>query len=241
MSASWVCPLLTDTLGTFPFSYKRDYLPKNLAGSETVSFKNLCALPTRPADGLFLVTQILHKIYSWERRTGAYPRLQNQPSARCPENCACADLVSNFHRFPSRVWRAAGCCAAVAATLRFRRSTKRWLNNRSVLKVRESDTTVPNISWHILPDEYNFAMTHLQKPVRRTTDSTVRDCGKVRALVVTLYPNGTIGLRPQKTRREEIVTLDSVYSLAVKQRVAKERTERLKRRFMRAPYSQIMQ
>ena len=73
-------------------------------------------------------------------------------------------------------------------------------------------------------------MTSLDKPVRRKTLSTVRDRGHVRQLVVSLYPNGTVGLRPMKTRQEEIVTLDSIYSLAIKQRVAKERTEKKAKR-----------
>jgi len=69
-------------------------------------------------------------------------------------------------------------------------------------------------------------MTDLRKPVRRRTDATVRDCGKVRRPVVTLYPGDVIGVRPEKTRREEIVSLESVYGLGVKQRLAKERAER---------------
>ena len=70
-------------------------------------------------------------------------------------------------------------------------------------------------------------MTKLTKPVRRITDSTIRDCGKVRNLVITIYTNGTLGLRPSKTRREEIVTLEACYGLGVRQRVAAERAEKL--------------
>ncbi len=73
-------------------------------------------------------------------------------------------------------------------------------------------------------------MTLLSKPVRRQTSATVREQGKLRRLVVTIYPNDTIGLRPSKLLREEIVTMDSVYSLAVKQRVAKEQAEKKARR-----------
>lgn len=65
-------------------------------------------------------------------------------------------------------------------------------------------------------------MTPLRKPVTRKSDATVRDGSKRRALVVTLYPNDTIGLRPEKTRREEIVPLDAIYSYAVKARVRTE-------------------
>ena len=69
-------------------------------------------------------------------------------------------------------------------------------------------------------------MTPLNSPVTRKTNVTVRDRGTLRQLVTVLYPNGTIGLRPLGTRQMEITTLDSVYSLAVKQRVAKERAEK---------------
>ncbi len=69
--------------------------------------------------------------------------------------------------------------------------------------------------------------TKLTKPVKRLSASIVRDAGKIRNLVITLYPNDTIGLRPEKTRREEIVTLGSVYALAVRQRAMKEHAEKL--------------
>lgn len=70
-------------------------------------------------------------------------------------------------------------------------------------------------------------MTPLDKPVSRKSNAIVRDRGVFRQLVVTLYPTGVLGLRPAKTRQEERVTLESCYSLAVKQRVAKERAEKL--------------
>lgn len=66
-------------------------------------------------------------------------------------------------------------------------------------------------------------MTKLSKPVSRMSEAVVRDSGKLKRLVITIYPNDTIGLRPEKTRREETVTLGAVYSLAVKQRVNAER------------------
>ncbi len=69
-------------------------------------------------------------------------------------------------------------------------------------------------------------MTPLNKPVKRMSEAVVRDRGKRRRLVVVLYPNDTIGLRGEKTRREEITTLDAVYHLAVKQRVAAERRDK---------------
>lgn len=76
-------------------------------------------------------------------------------------------------------------------------------------------------------------MTRLEKPVRRASDlATIRDAGKVRALIVTLYPNGTIGLRPEGTRqkREELITMGAAYSLGVRQRVAKEQAEKKARK-----------
>lgn len=67
-------------------------------------------------------------------------------------------------------------------------------------------------------------MTALTKAVRRLTETSVRDQGKSKRLVVTLYPGGLVlGLRPERTRREETITLDAVYSLAVKMRVSAER------------------
>lgn len=69
-------------------------------------------------------------------------------------------------------------------------------------------------------------MTPLKKPVKRVTDTTVRDRGKVRRLVITVYPSGFIGLRPEATRKEELLSFDAAYSIAVKQRVARERAEK---------------
>jgi len=56
----------------------------------------------------------------------------------------------------------------------------------------------------------------------------VRDDGRNKPLVVTLYPNGDIGLRPKGTRREERYPLDAIYSIAVKARVLSERRNRTK-------------
>ncbi len=65
--------------------------------------------------------------------------------------------------------------------------------------------------------------TKLNKPVSRVSGETVRDTGKFRPLVVTLYPAGLIGLRPMGTRREEVYPLASIYDLAVKARVSAEK------------------
>ena len=74
-------------------------------------------------------------------------------------------------------------------------------------------------------------MTDLHKPVSRRTDSTIRDAGKRRRMVVTLYPNGdTLGLRPEKTRREEFISIAAIYEFAVKCRVRKEQADKKKAR-----------
>lgn len=74
-------------------------------------------------------------------------------------------------------------------------------------------------------------MTALNRPVRRVSqNSVVRDAGKYRALAVTLYPNGTLGLRPAGTRREELVSLEAVYTLAIRLRVRTEQSDKKKGR-----------
>ena len=69
-------------------------------------------------------------------------------------------------------------------------------------------------------------MTALTKPITRRTDNEIRDGSKRRPLVITLYTGGIIGLRPSKTRREELLTVEAAYDLAIKQRVARERAEK---------------
>jgi hypothetical protein len=72
-------------------------------------------------------------------------------------------------------------------------------------------------------------MTDLNRPIRRRTASTCRERGRLRRIVATLYPSGVLGLRPERCRREETITLESCYSIAVKQRVAAERAARRKK------------
>lgn len=62
-------------------------------------------------------------------------------------------------------------------------------------------------------------MTPLNKSVTRKSGATVRDGSRQRELVVTLYPGGTLGLRPAATRREECISLSEIYALAVRRRV----------------------
>ena len=71
--------------------------------------------------------------------------------------------------------------------------------------------------------------TALTKKVIRRTDEYVREAGKFRRLVVTLYPSGMIGLRPEKTRREELYPLSRIYFAAVRDRVTREKADKKKK------------
>lgn len=73
-------------------------------------------------------------------------------------------------------------------------------------------------------------MTPLTKPVTRRAEATIREAGKSRRLVVTLYPGGTIGLRPERTRREETISLEAAWWQALKARLAIDQAAKKKRR-----------
>ncbi len=64
--------------------------------------------------------------------------------------------------------------------------------------------------------------------VARVTRSTVFSAGKRRPVIVTVYPDGIIGLRLSRTRREEYVDAASTYRSAVISRVAFERAAKRK-------------
>jgi hypothetical protein len=49
-------------------------------------------------------------------------------------------------------------------------------------------------------------------------------------MVVTLYPNSTIGIRPERTRREELIPLETIWWHALKARVTHEREAKKKAR-----------
>lgn len=66
------------------------------------------------------------------------------------------------------------------------------------------------------------------KPVRRRTAASVFSSGSRRPVVVTIYPDGVIGLRLHKTRREETMLADVIYRQAVVERVAYERRQKRK-------------
>jgi hypothetical protein len=72
--------------------------------------------------------------------------------------------------------------------------------------------------------------TQLTKPVKRRSNEKRHDRGKYRAIIVTIYPAGFIGLRLEGTRREETISIEVVYERAVKMRVAFERAEKKKAR-----------
>lgn len=69
-------------------------------------------------------------------------------------------------------------------------------------------------------------MTPLNESITRRSEATIRDGGRSRRIVITLYPSNVIGLRPEKTRREELITVEAAWSIAIKWRVAKELQEK---------------
>jgi hypothetical protein len=68
----------------------------------------------------------------------------------------------------------------------------------------------------------------------RRTSASVFSRGARRAVIVTVYPDGVLGLRLSRTRREELVAADTVYREAVIARVAIERAQRKARRKAKA-------
>lgn len=62
------------------------------------------------------------------------------------------------------------------------------------------------------------------KPVRRETSAYVREKG-FRPLVVTIV-GSVVLLRPKGLRSEEVLDLAAAWSMAVKQRVLRQRAER---------------
>jgi len=72
--------------------------------------------------------------------------------------------------------------------------------------------------------------TPLHKSIKRRSNELRRERGELRAIIVTLYPAGYIGLRLHGTRREETIPIEAVYERAVKMRLAMEQPERGKKR-----------
>ncbi len=71
-------------------------------------------------------------------------------------------------------------------------------------------------------------MTPLKKAVTRRSEELMRDRSKFRRIVVTLYPAGFIGLRLEKCRHEETLSLRAAYETAVRTRVTRALAERQK-------------
>lgn len=72
--------------------------------------------------------------------------------------------------------------------------------------------------------------TDLNRPVKRRSHETLRDTGKARRVIVTLYPAGHMGLRLEGTRREETLPLTTAYEIAVRARLITQRAEKAKLR-----------
>lgn len=70
--------------------------------------------------------------------------------------------------------------------------------------------------------------TKATKPVRRETDAFVRERG-LRPLIATLH-GSLLLLRPKGLRSEEVLDLASAWSLAVKQRVVREKMEKRRKK-----------
>lgn len=69
-------------------------------------------------------------------------------------------------------------------------------------------------------------MTKLNKPIRRETDTIVRDKSKRRVLIVGLEPGDVITVRPKGTRKSYSVSVESVYMFAARiegERIRRER------------------
>lgn len=68
-------------------------------------------------------------------------------------------------------------------------------------------------------------MTDLHKPVKRIARG-VAPHGFTPDVVVTLYPNGHIGLREARRRKEYLIPIAAVLTMAVKRDVAEARRAR---------------
>jgi hypothetical protein len=71
-------------------------------------------------------------------------------------------------------------------------------------------------------------MTPLKKAVTRRSEELYRDRSQFRRIVVTLYPAGFIGLRLEKCRREETLSIRAAFETAVQTRLMRKQAERRK-------------
>ena len=63
-------------------------------------------------------------------------------------------------------------------------------------------------------------MTHLTKPVKRTTAAMVREAGQARPVIVILQPPNLLGFRAKGCRKTYYLPAESCWSLAVKAETA---------------------
>ena len=73
-------------------------------------------------------------------------------------------------------------------------------------------------------------MTNLTKPVKRVSSAQIREVGKLRDIVVILYPNRTIGFRAKGCKREYHLPIETGYMLAVRAYVVDEKKRKKKER-----------
>ena len=72
-------------------------------------------------------------------------------------------------------------------------------------------------------------MTTTRKPVRRETPELVRDAGKVRPLIVELWPSG-IAVYQKRSRHSYLIPYRAIYDLGVKLFVEAGRRQKRQRR-----------
>ena len=65
------------------------------------------------------------------------------------------------------------------------------------------------------------------QPVTKRTNAT-EPGSRARRIVVTVYPSGRLGLRSERSRREESLDVTAAYCIAVKARVLAERNAKRK-------------
>jgi len=66
-------------------------------------------------------------------------------------------------------------------------------------------------------------MTTAKSKVTRQVRGTVKEAGKDREVIVTVYPSGVLGFRAKGCRREYQLTAECCYVMAVKAHVAEEK------------------
>ena len=72
-------------------------------------------------------------------------------------------------------------------------------------------------------------MTKLSKAIQRETPILLDNRAEARArdqVVVTLYPNGTLGFRKKRCRREYVLSLAAAYRLAIEVEVRAEKAKK---------------